>query len=719
MKKYRLLIIIQLAVSSLLAVIMIATITLAINSNKNISKKISLEESEERMKFNVENTIKRIEYYKKYFEEENVKHLDIVREYLKNMNNLEEIIENWKNLQSSHTVFENYNFSISEKKSEKILYTHNAINKKSYYNGTDEAKFIEFVVGDFKIKASILESVVYNSILSTIRGEMHNAIFTPNEYVWINQINNYEGGNNYAIRLVHPNLVITEGTYLSTYIEDSKGNFPYATELIGVVENIKNNKGYFQDYYFKNKVNDNIELKRSYAKLYKPYNWIIATGIPYNDIYNSLNTIYKENMGMTIGIGGLFFILITCANLMLIFIQKKESNAKFNSLNEINKVKSDFFAKMSHDMRSPLNGILGITSITKSENKGNKILNEHLDQINISAEYLKGLIDDTLNIHKMEIDKFKLIYEEVNFFEIADEIKHIINTSIMLSPNKNIQLKWSNNVKQLDNLVLLDSVRFKEIFINLISNAIKFTTKENSIAIMEINEISRTEDILNIEVTIEDNGIGISKEFLSKIFLPYEQEHDATIKNYAGTGLGLSIVKKLVDLMDGTINIESKKNIGTKVFINLPIKISKNKIIVKKEKEKINLDSLKGINVLYCEDHPLNAKIIEKILEKVEVKVDIAINGKEGLEKFKNSKENYYGLILMDIKMPIMDGIEATKQIRLLDRKDAKDIPIIALSANAFDEDKENSLKAGMNDHLSKPINTEELYSTILNFIEK
>ncbi|MDD3338663.1 MAG: ATP-binding protein, partial [Lachnospiraceae bacterium] len=270
---------------------------------------------------------------------------------------------------------------------------------------------------------------------------------------------------------------------------------------------------------------------------------------------------------------------------------------------------------------------------------------------------------------------------------------------------------------ELNRLVYLDKVRVQQIFFNLVSNAIKFTPENGTVEVMGECLWLNVKQI-KTKLVVKDTGIGIDKNFLPKIFEPFEQENDPTTVNYAGTGLGLAIVKNLVEIMGGTISVKSEKGIGSEFAVELAFELAGEEAepVVKAETFQV---CLSGKRVLLCEDHPLNTQIATKLLEKKGMVIEHAENGQVALDFFSQAEPNYYDAVLMDIRMPIMDGITATKAIRALDRMDAKTVPIIAMTANAFEEDVKKSLDSGMNAHIAKPIDPIRLFQTLCDLIAR
>ena len=397
--------------------------------------------------------------------------------------------------------------------------------------------------------------------------------------------------------------------------------------------------------------------------------------------------------------------------------QSKINEQLHNALEEAkraNAAKSEFLSRMSHDMRTPMNGIIGLAGLALELPNRTTEITEHLQGIQGSGRYLLSLINDVLDMSKIESNQLALNTQPISPKAIVSEILAAVQT---LADEKHVALELRRIGAQHDYFVLADKLRLQQIFINILSNAIKFTPVGGKVE--WIIEWRFSEDgILHDKITVRDNGIGISEDFLPKLFEPFEQECISVSTAYTGTGLGMSIVKSLVESMHGSIEVHSKKDIGTEVVILLDFPVVFPPL-PEERKERIRQFDLAGKHVLLCEDHPINMQISRTLLEKKGVLVTPAINGQEGVDTFAASAEHFYDAVLMDIRMPVMDGLTAARAIRSLPRADAKTVPIIAMTANAFDEDAQKSLDAGMNAHLAKPIEPNKLYETLAEFCGK
>lgn len=385
----------------------------------------------------------------------------------------------------------------------------------------------------------------------------------------------------------------------------------------------------------------------------------------------------------------------------------KEAVKSKNEAENANSVKTDFLSRMSHDMRTPMSTVIGLSNFGIEENRDEQDVS-YFNQIKESSEYLLGLLNDILDMQKIEYGNVELMPELIECKEIMDEVISIINNGIQ---KKDIDFSYSSTLKEEVVTIEADKLRVEQILINVLSNAIKYTPKGGKIEW----EISYTKDevgnysVVNI---IKDTGVGMTEEFMGKIFEPFTQEKNKLTTSEGGSGLGLAITKNLVEMMGGSISCSSKLNKGSTFEIILPVKVVSKERLIKREYNlgKTIKNNFAGKKILLCEDNDINSIIIIKILNNKEIDVDRAENGQVGVEL---ARANGYDAILMDIRMPVMDGLVAAKKIRKLDSK----TPIIALSANAYKSDIDKSLKAGMNEHLAKPINSDLLFKVLAKYL--
>lgn len=378
-----------------------------------------------------------------------------------------------------------------------------------------------------------------------------------------------------------------------------------------------------------------------------------------------------------------------------------------------NKSKTDFLSRMSHEIRTPMNAILGMSRLGEDVATEESVVSYFKD-INASGNYLLGLINDILDMSRIEQGKMDIYNKYEEFTEIIRSVEVVIKP---LAERKNVEFNIIKN-GEAPQWVYLDKLRAQQVYINILNNAVKFTESGGKVE-WEINSEMISNNTVKVTCKISDTGCGMSESFLERIFEPFAQEQNSLVNARQGTGLGLAIAKSIVEKMGGTISVESTIGIGTTFTIEF---IRNCKQINDKQNLNQEADDVKSIlegkKVLLCEDHPLNTLVATRLLEKVGMTVEPAENGKIGVEKFLQSQESEYAVVLMDIRMPVMDGLEAATKIRALNRQDAKSVPIIAMTANAFAEDKSLSKAAGMNEHLSKPIEPTVLYKTLSDYIK-
>ena len=372
--------------------------------------------------------------------------------------------------------------------------------------------------------------------------------------------------------------------------------------------------------------------------------------------------------------------------------------------------KSAFLFNMSHDLRTPLNAIIGFSELMKSHWEDSKVSRNYLEKIDESSQYLLSLINNILEMSKIESGKEELKEKPWDIYTSCDNLLQFFEPDIR---QKNQTLNYAVNVKH--NMILTDSLKIREIYVNLMSNAIKYTNVGGTIS-FSLEEIEKEEGLSDYKAIVQDTGIGISKDYLPHIFENFSRQKTSSESGVIGTGLGMPIVKKLVDLMHGTISIESEEGKGTTVVVNLPHRyiIEKEEVDVVDDKE---ID-LTGKHILLVEDNDLNAEIAQTLLEDKGLKVMRAKDGLEAITIVKENAVDCFDCILMDIQMPRMNGFEACKVIRSLPNNRSQ-LPIIALTANAFEEDRKDCLDAGMSDHVSKPIEIQSLLQTIESVLKK
>ena len=441
------------------------------------------------------------------------------------------------------------------------------------------------------------------------------------------------------------------------------------------------------------------------------------------DMQSAYGMVVKTNKISVIcgTIVGLVLMMI-CLSTYFIYQKSKEEERKQKQLlleaaekaDAANQAKSTFLLNMSHDIRTPMNAIIGFTNIALHQNVVADI-HGSLEKVRESSNHLLSMLNDVLDLSRIERGKAVLSPEPVDITKLTDNV-----LAIMKGLLYNRDLKFEVYRERPKNpYVLADAARIREVLTNLLGNAVKFT-KDGGMVTLDISSHPVEDDKhMIVRYIVKDNGIGMSEGFQKKLFKPFSQEDDSGARTqYKGTGLGMAITKEYVHMMGGKIDVESKKGIGTTFTVEIPLELTEQDIHQKQE-EPVHRD-LTGVNVLMAEDNDLNAELATVMLEDAGMVVTRASDGKEAVERFKNHPRGTYDIILMDIMMPNMDGHQAAKTIRAMEkeRPDASSIPIIALSANAFAEDVKASVDSGMNGHISKPFDMEEVTATIAKYVK-
>lgn len=375
-----------------------------------------------------------------------------------------------------------------------------------------------------------------------------------------------------------------------------------------------------------------------------------------------------------------------------------------NNLKQALDSKDSYLSKMSHDLRTPLNGIIGLLDINDNHPDDTELNQRSRDKARVAANHLLSLLNDVLELSKLDSQRATLIEEPFDLRDVLDEVETI---SKLKAESMNINLICNYNDGLTCPYVYGSSLHMKQILLNLVDNAIKYNKKDGYVE-LNVNIKRHKEDLITYVFVVKDNGLGIDKEYLDHIFEPFSQENQNFNEYRLGTGLGMSIVKGLVELMKGSISVTSKKGVGSTFEVVIPFKIAPE--IVKNTKD--SKVSIKGKKVLLVEDNDLNREIAKTLLEDEGVLVSEAVDGLDALKVFEESEIGYFDLILMDVVMPNMNGLSATRAIRELNRIDSN-LPIIALSANAYAEDIKKTKDAGMDDYVSKPFKIENLVEMI------
>lgn len=393
--------------------------------------------------------------------------------------------------------------------------------------------------------------------------------------------------------------------------------------------------------------------------------------------------------------------------------QKQRSEQLTAALKEAeraNAAKSEFLSRMSHEIRTPMNAVIGIADFGAEEST-EPAIKDYFTKIKSSADYLLGILNDILDMSKIENGKVTLYPKPCKLEDFAESVNTII---LPLMQKKNIDFRFELHDIYADTLIM-DDMRVKQIFINLLSNSAKFTPDKGRVD-FTVSQMPGKDSRIKTIFTVRDTGIGMSEEFIEHIYEPFVQERTVETSSVQGTGLGLPISKNLVEIMGGTMSIESKLGEGTKITAEIEFD-SAAAVGAQNQPNAAEFD-FSGKRALIIEDHSINRILAVKVLKKAGFEADSAANGLEGLKKFMDSEDGYYDVVLMDIRMPVMGGLEAVRKIRALNRVDAKKVIILAMSANAYPEDIQNSLDAGMNGHVAKPIIPALLLSEIERNIE-
>lgn len=420
---------------------------------------------------------------------------------------------------------------------------------------------------------------------------------------------------------------------------------------------------------------------------------------------------YQKTITICVSIFATIFLLGFFMVLTLAYRRGRAHNRQLQEVNEslrqANAAKTDFLSRMSHDMRTPMNVIIGMTELAMGEQE--KLSEEtmaYFKKINSSADFLLSLINDILDMAKIERGEIELKPEPIRLRTLLEDIDTMIRP---LAKERNQILHIESNAEEY--VVLADDLRLKKIFFNLLSNAVKFTPEQGDISLHLTVTPQEEKGNLFCHFVVQDTGVGMSDDFLKKLFTPFTQETNQFSNEKEGTGLGLSIAKNIINCMNGTINVESRQDRGTTFSIDLVLpQTDKKPCGHYQEKDNSQVD-IAGLHALVVDDQRINAEIVVRLLKKKGVQTDIASNGKEAVEWFKNNPD--VDLILMDVRMPVMDGIEATRTIRALPIPQAKTVSIIALTANAFEDDRKECMDAGMSHFLAKPIDVSKLYPTL------
>ena len=393
-------------------------------------------------------------------------------------------------------------------------------------------------------------------------------------------------------------------------------------------------------------------------------------------------------------------------------VLSKKLDLALDKAETADRAKSTFLSNMSHDIRTPMNALIGYSNLALYNIDNKEKITDYLHKINQSAEHLLALINDILDMSRIESGDIVLKEGSEDLIDILNELQGIVDPDI-----NNKQLDFSISVDVKNQNIVCDRTRLKQVLLNILSNSIKYTKEGGSIS-LTLKQIETVKDFGYYEFYIKDNGIGMSEEFLKTIYEPFTKEQTSTISGVHGTGLGMTIVQNIVDIMQGTIDTKSKKGVGTETILNFKFRLV-NGIENTTSADTLEIKNFNfvGKKILLVEDNEMNREIAQEILEGEGFIIDTAEDGDIAVEKMKAAKPGQYDIILMDVQMPRMNGYEATKAIRALPNADVANIPVLAVTANVFEKDKNEAFDAGMNDHLSKPIEINKLKTMLAKYL--
>ena len=428
----------------------------------------------------------------------------------------------------------------------------------------------------------------------------------------------------------------------------------------------------------------------------------------------------KETTTRTACIAALMAALMAICGYFILRDQRKKDLQQQEALQKAmeaadaaNRAKTTFLFNMSHDIRTPLNGIIGLLKINETHFDDKELVRANYDKMLVSANHLLSLINDVLQVSKLEDNTVEIAHEPMDLREVSQQVGTIISER---TAEAGINFEFDKQELPVAH-VYGSPLQLRQIFLNIYGNSIKYNRVGGKIQ-TTLECVSRDEKTVTYRWTISDTGIGMSKEFLHHVFEPFAQEKTDARSIYQGTGLGMTIVKNLVEKMNGTITVNSQEEVGSTFVVTIPFDIAPESAYAPKEAP-IEAADIHGVHLLLAEDNELNAEIAQTLLSDEGAEVTVVGDGQQAVDAFQNAPAGTYDAILMDIMMPVMDGLTATRTIRAMSRPDAGTIPIIAMTANAFDEDARQCLEAGMNEHTAKPLDIKKLVAVIAKYTKK
>lgn len=447
----------------------------------------------------------------------------------------------------------------------------------------------------------------------------------------------------------------------------------------------------------------------------KVNNWYILQMIPdnitngYSGSYAAMALVYIVGIALLLCALIIYNVVVTTREKLR---QEKEAKAAIQRLadeaRQANQAKTDFLSNMSHDIRTPINGIIGMTAIAKRNITDAAKLKECLDKISVASNHLLSLINDILDMSRIEKGKTVIAHNPFNLRTLLDDCSTLISNQL---EDQNVE--FVRDYEDLEHVHLLgDEVHIRQVLINILGNSVKFTPDGGKIS-LSVKQMENRNGNVIVQFICSDTGIGMSKEFQKRIFLPFEQEEGGARSSHKGTGLGMPIAYNLMRMMGGRMKLQSELDKGTTFTLYLDFDIDMNAEQIQEEEKKWEL---KGMKVLLTEDNAINREIVEEILGEEGILVTSVTDGQEAVDTFRDAVPGTFDVILMDVMMPVMNGLEAAKTIRALRREDAKTIPILAMTANAYEEDVRKTKEAGMDEHLSKPLDVSLMMETLMKY---